>query len=67
MKNSLNLYVIQFGDGHYSLPFAALNDHFASMAVNDMPEAKGCGLWRVGSFDTTKGSVKGRAHMHKVM
>ena len=67
MKTTLNLYVMQFDEGHYSLPFAALNDHFASMAVNDMPEAKGCSLWRVGTFDTVKGSVKGRAHMHKVM
>ena len=67
MKNVLNLYVIQFGDGHFSLPFAALNDHFATMAVNEMPEAKGCTLWRSGTYDTTKGSVKGRSHMHKVM
>ena len=67
MKYILNLYVIQFSEGRFSLPFAALNDHFAILAVNDMPEAKGCTLWRSGTYNSSNGSVKGRAHLHKVM
>lgn len=67
MKTKIYLYTIKTTDGKWLLPFPALNDHFASMAFKDFPNADGAHLYRSGEYNTETGRICGRSKIHEVL